>query len=269
MRHAARSWLAAAAVAVTGAAILGQSVAATAGPARPERAAVPVQHAVAARSAYVPGHRVLYLGTHGPDVRALQRRLNFLHYYAGPANGIFGPDTLEAVWAFKEVQAGRVVPVNPNSMSVRNQRWLLNPKLPPVLVPHGGSQLRIEVNKKLEVLVFYRSNKVALISHVSTGGGYYFCTPHGGGCGYAVTPDGNYRVLSFLSGWVKVPLGTMYNPVFFIGRSYAIHGDVPVPLTPVSHGCVRIPMHIAAFFHGMVHYGAGAGTPVYIRGPRV
>jgi len=55
----------------------------------------------------------------------------------------------------------------------------------------------------------------------------------------------------------------MYNPVFFIDTAYAIHGDTYVPLQPVSHGCVRIPMAIAAFFHTLV---PTPGTPVCIRG---
>jgi hypothetical protein len=54
----------------------------------------------------------------------------------------------------------------------------------------------------------------------------------------------------------------MYNPVFFIGTAYAIHGDSVVPLQPVSYGCVRIPMDIAAFFPALV---PAPGTPVYIR----
>jgi lipoprotein-anchoring transpeptidase ErfK/SrfK len=64
-----------------------------------------------------------------------------------------------------------------------------------------------------------------------------------------------------MPGWVTVPLGQMYNPVFFIGTAYAIHGDTDVPLQPVSHGCVRVPMDIAAFFHTLVK---SPGTPVYI-----
>ena len=36
-----------------------------------------------------------------------------------------------------------------------------------------------------------------------------------------------------------------------------------VPPQPVSHGCVRIPMDIAVFFHTLV---PTPGTPVYIRG---
>jgi lipoprotein-anchoring transpeptidase ErfK/SrfK len=53
------------------------------------------------------------------------------------------------------------------------------------------------------------------------------------------------------------------NPVFFIGTAFAIHGDTDVPLQPVSHGCVRIPMDIADFFHTLV---PTPGTPVYVRG---
>jgi NAD(P)-dependent dehydrogenase (short-subunit alcohol dehydrogenase family) len=55
-----------------------------------------------------------------------------------------------------------------------------------------------------------------------------------------------------MPGWVTVPLGEMYNPVFFIGTTFAIHGDTDFPLRPASHGCVRIPMDIAAFFHTLL-----------------
>ena len=55
----------------------------------------------------------------------------------------------------------------------------------------------------------------------------------------------------------------MYNPVFFIGTAYAIHGDTEVPLAPVSHGCIRIPMDVAAFFHTMV---TTPGTQVHVYG---
>ena len=117
----------------------------------------------------------------------------------------------------------------------------------------------MEVNLRLRVLLLYRDNKLSLVSHVSTGGGYYYCS--NGSCSYAITPTGHFRTTDFMPGWVTVPLGQMYNPVFFIGTAYAIHGDADVPLQPVSHGCVRIPMDIAAFFHTLVKT---PGTPVYI-----
>ena len=101
--------------------------------------------------------------------------------------------------------------------------------------------------------------RLALISHVSPGGGYYYCSD--GGCGYAVTPTGHYKTTTYMPGWVAVPLGEMYNPVFFIGTAYAIHGDTYVPLQPASHGCIRIPMDVAAFFHTLVK---AHGTSVYV-----
>jgi lipoprotein-anchoring transpeptidase ErfK/SrfK len=195
---------------------------------------------------------------HGPDVRQLQRRLAELKYYPGPADGRYGQDTLEAVWAFQEVQGLR--PSENGVVSRAMLRALATPRAPKVLVPRGGP-LRVEVNLAREVLVLYRDGKVVLISHVSSGGGYYYCSP-GGGCGYAITPTGDFRTITFMPGWVVVPLGEMYNPVFFIGRAYAIHGDTEVPLQPASHGCVRIPMDIAAFFHTLL---PTTGTPVYIR----
>ncbi len=58
----------------------------------------------------------------------------------------------------------------------------------------------------------------------------------------------------------------MYNPIFFIGTAYAIHGDVPVPWYPASHGCVRIWMDAAPWFHRHVHIGGRHPTRIYIYG---
>jgi len=207
--------------------------------------------AIAARTS------VLQLGMKGSAVKALQRRLAALKYYPGSIDGQFGTNTLEAVWAFQEVQGlpGR------DYVSSAMQRALANPRAPKVLDRRAGAN-RIEVNLASEVLVLYRDNNIQLISHVSSGGGYYFCSP-GGGCGYAITPTGDYKTVVYMPGWVQVPLGEMYNPVFFIGTAFAIHGDTEVPLAPVSHGCVRIPMDVAAFFHTLVHI---PGEPVIVRG---
>jgi hypothetical protein len=193
----------------------------------------------------------------GSAVLQLQQRLAALKYYPGPADGQFGMDTEEAVWAFQETQG---LPVT-GTVGSQTQAALADPRSPAVLAPNGGST-RVEVNLADEVLVLYKGGQVELVSHVSSGGGYYFCSP-GGGCGYAVTPTGDYQTTTFMPGWVTVPLGEMYNPVFFIGTAFAIHGDTDVPLQPVSHGCVRIPMDIAQFFYTLV---PTPGTPVYVRG---
>jgi L,D-transpeptidase catalytic domain/Putative peptidoglycan binding domain len=287
MKQSVRRWLAGAgAMTAVGAAVLSQAglsgtaMAATASRAAPAHAAAG-QRALGraqARSAaqgkavspagWAPTKHIIYYGEDGGVVTRLQLRLRRLHYYPGKADGKFGQDTLEAVWAFKEVQ-GLSLKHHPNNVGFGMQRKLVHPRLPKVLNPHGGSNKRIEVNQNIQVLVLYHHNKVELISHVSTGGRYYFCEPNGGGCGhFAVTPDGRYRAHIFVPGWMKVPLGTMYNPVFFIGEEYAIHGDIPVPLYPASHGCVRIPMDIAGWFHKLVWVDphSGKGTPIFIHG---
>lgn len=217
-------------------------------------AAVTAQAASAQVAAYVPANRTLRYGMSGSDVRALQQRLAALKYYPGSADGRFGQYTLEAVWAFQEVQGLRVDGV----VGPVTKRALVSPRAYKAHYPKGGA-LRVEVNLTTRVLVVYQNNKVALISHISAGGGYRYCGSNG--CGYAITPTGRFKTTVYMPGWITVPLGQMYNPVFFIRTAYAIHGSSSVPLNPVSHGCVRIPMDIAAFFHKMVKT---PGTPVYV-----
>jgi Putative peptidoglycan binding domain/L,D-transpeptidase catalytic domain len=219
---------------------------------------------LAADGGPAPAGGILQPGTRGPAVRTLQQRLAELHYYPGPRNGYFGIDTLEAVWAFKEVQ-GLPTASGPDQVGPAMRRALAAPRLPTVLVPSGG-RLRIEVDLTREVLVLYRRGQVELISHISAGGGYYYHCPGGGICGPAITPDGNYRARWFAGGWLHVPLGRMYNPVFFIGANFAIHGDVPIPLRPASHGCVRVPVDIARFLYTRIRIRQPGGTPIYIRG---
>jgi peptidoglycan hydrolase-like protein with peptidoglycan-binding domain len=202
--------------------------------------------------------RELRYGSRGRDVKAVQRRLAALKYYPGAVNGQFGPDTLEAVWAFQEVQGLKVNGV----VGLATARALLHPRAYRGRYARGRPT-RVEVNLRARVLVVFRAHAIALISHISAGGGYRFDRG-----ARAVTPAGRFRTTAYLRGWIRVPLGTMYDPVFFIRTAYAIHGEPTygpygggVPLNPVSHGCVRIPFDIARFFHALVKT---PGTPVYI-----
>ena len=244
------SAVAAAAVAVAGI----TAGTASAAPAAPARAAAETAIAAPATTAtWKPPKRTLVEGMSGADVKSVQERLSSLKYYAGPFDGKFGNDTLEAVWAFQEVNG---IPTT-GKVDAATKKFLVHPKTYKAKYP-GQDKTRIEVNLHIEVLVYYEKGKIALISHVSSGGGYYY-----DGGARAVTPEGKFYTDEFLPGWIAVPLGYMYNPIFFIGTAYAIHGDIPVPLAPVSHGCVRIPMDIAAFFHNMVKT---PGTEVLIYG---
>lgn len=267
MRQSVRRWLfSAGAVVAAGASVCGQlGTASAAQVVRADHKATAVRSARAATAAYVPPRQDFNFGAHGAAVRSVQKRLNQLHYYAGPNDGNYGQDLAEAVWAFKEVQGLPMNAATNTLVTYKFRQDLINPRAPKVLVRKGPAT-RVEVNQNIEVLVFYRNNKVKLILHVSSGGGYYYQCPGGGGtCGPAVTPDGNYTAYGFYAGWETVPLGTMYNPVWFT-PGYAIHGDIPVPWYPASHGCVRIWMDAATWFHKDLTIGGRHATHIYIRG---
>ena len=204
-------------------------------------------------AAYTPATRTLRPGMRGNDVKRLQQRLAQLAYYPGTIDGHYGSDTEEAVWAFDEVQGMAAS----GTVTVKVERALVNPRYPAPLVRLGGA-LRVEVSLGRNVLYVYHHDKIVLISHISSGGGYYYCDS---GCSYAITPTGNFRTTWRVKGWHASSLGELYNPVFFYS-GYAIHGDTYVPVQPVSHGCVRIPMDVANVFPGLVPTN---GIPVYVR----
>lgn len=202
---------------------------------------------------YTPAARTLRPGMSGTDVKRLQQRLAQLAYYPGTENGHYGAATEEAIWAFEEVQGMAAS----GTVTVKVKRALVNPRYPAPLVRRGGA-LRVEVSLGRHVLYVYHHNKIVLISHISSGGGYYYCDS---GCAYAITPTGNFRTTRRFKGWHASSLGELYNPVFFYS-GYAIHGDTYVPIQPVSHGCIRIPMDVASIFPGLV---PANGIPVYVR----
>ena len=265
MRQSVRRLLfSAGVVAAVGAAVCGQGAVASAAKSAPGGRAI----ATAPAAPYVPPSKPLYVGERGAAVKSVQRRLAQLHYYPGPIDGSYGQDVLEAAWAFREVQG---LPMNASTAAEPITRAfeldLVHPH-PPFVLIRKGPKNRIEINQNIEVLVLYRNDTPEVILHVSSGGGYYYPCPGdpSATCGPAITPDGNYKALWFYNGWETVPLGTMYNPVFFIGSAYAIHGDIPVPWYPASHGCVRIWMDAATWFHNKLIVGGAHATPIYVRG---
>jgi hypothetical protein len=270
MGHRARGWLVGTGAVAAGVTVL--ALAPVAGASAQGARQISGSASTGARpdSPYASTTQTLTFGSQGRAVKALQERLNQLHSYSGKPDGIFGWDTMEAVWAFKEVQSGKAEPKNPDVVGPIMQRQLLHPKRPPELLKHAH-WTRVEVNKNIGVLVVYHLKKIVLISHISSAA---TCRPDG--CGW-VTPDGTYHTWLYIAGPVADASfgGYMYNPVFFIGTAFAIHG-MPnptstfspdgVPLNAASHGCVRIPLDISVFFHKLVHVSSTNGTPVYIFG---
>ncbi len=199
-----------------------------------------------------------------PALSYAQQRLGELRYDPGPVDGLMGNATQTALYAFQKVQGIAVT----GQVDAATQAALANPVTPVALVPDGGAN-RVEIDLPRQLLFLYDGGQLTLISHVSTGSQRAFC--ENGTCGDAVTPVGSYRFIYRKSGWAEGPLGSLYNPVFFTRTGIAIHGSLSVPLYPASHGCVRIPMHIAEYFTTLVGLGEAVyvydGSPLSAPGP--
>ena len=195
----------------------------------------------------------LVRGAEGEEVAALQRRLTDLDFDPGAPDGVFGLGTVYAVQAFQKLQG-----MEPTGVVTPDvEAALANPEQPVPLVPAGGGD-RVEIDLPRQLLFLYKGNELRLISHISTGNNQRYCAK--GGCGTAITPVGAHRFMWRYSGWRTSRLGKLYNPVYFTNGGIAVHGATSVPTYPASHGCVRIPMHIAEYFPSLV----ARGDAVYV-----
>lgn len=198
--------------------------------------------------------RGLAAGDRGPEVMALERRLDALRYDVGQVDGVFDVSTRFAVVAFQKVmglpRSGRATP----DVLAR----LDSAEVPDPLVRDGGAT-RVEIDLPRQVLFLYQGDALFKILPISSGTGKRYCDK--GKCGVAVTPAGAYRATWRDDGWRESDLGRLYNPVYFIDRAgIAVHGHPVVPATPASHGCVRIPMAAAEWFPDLVP----RHTPIYV-----
>lgn len=189
-----------------------------------------------------PGLRV---GARGPEVAALEQRLNTLHYYVGTVDDVFDQNTAYAVTAFQKVTGmDRTGRATDDVVAA-----LASATPPPALVP-GGNPDRVEIDIPRQVLFLYKGGALRDVLTISSGSNQRFCSE--GYCRTAVTPGGSFGIYRQGTGWEYGPLGGLYNPQYFNG-GIAIHGATSVPAYPASHGCIRIPMAAAEWFPGQVY----------------
>ncbi len=205
----------------------------------------------------------LGLGTSGASVVALQDRLRQIGFDPGPSDGSFGPATERAMWAYEKF----ILHVAPDAVSgaITPDAWMAMNNPLTILPRRAGSGTHLEVLLPEQVAVLYVDDQVRLITHISTGTGEEWCDvvtvdnddgtqTDQGVCGVAVTPGGVFHFERRVVGWRNSKLGRLYNPVYF-NYGIAVHGASNVPRSPASHGCVRIPMHIAEYFPSLVADG--------------
>jgi peptidoglycan hydrolase-like protein with peptidoglycan-binding domain len=201
---------------------------------------------------------VLFAGDEGDDVETLQQRLADGPFDPGPIDGEYGTATVQAVWALEKLAE---LPVDGNWGPLEEQAWekLTSGDL---AAAEKSNELRwVEVDLSQQIIKVYDPDQVApvLISHVSSGSGIPWENEEFSGS--SVTPLGDFHIDRRISGWRESSLniGRLYNPLYFNG-GIAFHGASSVPNYPASHGCVRVPMHIAEYLPDELPNG----TPVHV-----
>lgn len=203
-------------------------------------------------------------GAAGPEIQAYEQRLADLRFDPGPVDGVLDQQT---AYALEGVQ--KLAGFQPNGrLGVGEQAFLEAFQYDPPLQA-GGEPNRTEVDVARQMLVLYEDYQPVLLTTMSSGSGEHYCynsprdNPTERICEYATTPSGRYTYYYRYAGWHESPLGELYNPVYF-NKGIAVHGYDQVPAYPASHGCVRIPMHIAEYYPLLVR----DDDPVYVFGGR-
>jgi L,D-transpeptidase catalytic domain/Putative peptidoglycan binding domain len=214
--------------------------------------------------------RTLTKGVTGADVKAVQDRLTSLGFVPGPADGIYGDETIKAVWAYEKLVLGAESSnpsgeVTPEMWDELQEPFVIQPRRPDSTPNHT------EVYLPEQVLAVFQDDVPVLITHMSSGTGEKWCEEvtispgeqgnregteplKRGECGRSNTPGGVFEFYRQVEGIRESALGSMWNPVYF-NYGIAIHGALNVPLQPASHGCIRIPLGISENLQSLLELG--------------
>ena len=160
--------------------------------------------------------RNLSKGLAGDDVKQVQLRLTDLGFVPGPADGIYGDQTVKAVWAYEKLvlkrpsndPTGRVTPEMWDAMQ---EPFVIQPRRPNATPNHT------EVYLPEQVLAIFHDDKPAMITHMSSGSNEQWCEEvtispgeYGnregteplvrGECGISNTPGGVFTVYREVEG---------------------------------------------------------------------
>ena len=188
----------------------------------------------------VPGPPTHRSGDSGPEVLALQIRLQELGFWLPSADGSFGSLTQQAVMAFqKHAGLGRDGIAGPATLAALETAA-------PVTAVEGGDHLEIDLGRQLLILV-HQGRTLAF--NTSTGAEGWR------------TPPGRFTIFREVDGMREAELGELWRPKYFNG-GIAIHGSPSIPGRPASHGCARL--HDAAIDMIWDTGMAPIGTPVWV-----
>jgi hypothetical protein len=171
---------------------------------------------------------VLMSGDRDPVVPILLRRLRRAHYLTPETTKRFSKPVSDVVLAFQKVNG------LPRTAQMDLRTWRAFADAGPVKARSRSRGTHLEVDKTRQVMMLVTNGKVRGTLHVSTGA-------------TGNTPVGKWRI--YAKG-----IGYLYRFMPFKGN-FGIHGYVPVPPYPASHGCVREPMWAADWTYDRVSVG--------------
>lgn len=213
---------------------------------------------VAALADFETDAKVLEAGDKGKAVKQLQRRLADGPLDPGKTDGSYGPQTVQAVWALEKL-AGVPVDGNWGPLDEQAMQRLERGELVKPAESHKKRWVEFDLSKQVMTVYDPGSFEPVLISHGSSGSGVPWQNEEHSGD--SITSTGSFKIDRRIDGWREssLDIGRLYNPLYFDG-GIAFHGATSVPLYPASHGCIRLPMHIADYLPDELPNG----TPVHV-----
>lgn len=180
--------------------------------------------------------------------RSLRAALRFRGFHV-PSSGSFDYRMGDAVIAFHKAY-GRA-----RTSTFERSDWVRLTRDRVQVRDRRSRGMHIEIDKGRQILMQVTDGRPTFVIHISSGA-------------TGNTPVGRHSIL-WKGNWVPSLYGSLlYKSMAFQG-AFAIHGYPSVPTTPASHGCVRVPMWIAARLYAkspvgtpvIVYEGPGSTTP--------
>ena len=187
------------------------------------------------------GWRRLAVGSKGPYVRIMLKRLAALRFRVPGISSVFSVDAGDSVVAFQKAYGLARTYV----FAGADWRKLDTARI--IRAVHKSPQTHIEIDKTRQILMIVKKGVPYGILPVSTGA-------------TGNTPVGTFHILRkapSTSTWLGSAI--LWRTMDFY-RNFAMHGYPDVPPYPASHGCVREPIWVANWTY--VH--SWVGETVYI-----
>jgi len=175
-----------------------------------------------------------------------EKLLSDLGYWVLKVDGVSDASTRHALIAFQKVEKRKRTGV----LTEKELKALRSASRPTAKFT-GQSHIEVDITRQVLFLV----DENATVTHIlpiSSGNDERY--QQDGKWEVAHTPRGAFEVKRQIRGVRKAPLGNLYNPSYFY-KGVAIHGSNSVPISPASHGCVRIPRFADKLFIEMVWIG--------------